>query len=459
VYSEYFALPGEDEADYLLAGLANLIRQRGIETFVSAPILLAEPRFFPDALEARAGGASVLLRRLLAYAGLAPKRLDIELFGDDDRGQVVGDEPARDHVAAWFMDIDDGVYRFGVREAELRDEQSLIGTLGHEVAHAYRHHHRLVVPNSSIEEQLTDLTTVYLGFGAFTLESSYQFKTGHYSPTGEQLAYEWQARGYLRPGQLGYLLGAQLAARGAREDLREQVLSSLSSNQADCVRRAEQLLSADREGLMQRLGLPPVASWPPPHPLERALAQLPETEVLLHDQPKVERERAALEHVGFRVMGNRAMLGIVMGLAAGFFSAWLLDLRAAFWPWGFGVGGLGWLAGRGLKAYSCSGCSHGVHPQAARCGFCSLKLAGDIRESADRFAAEERYHAEHAALRCPRCAWIPATDDVWECECGHTWNPFETGGRCPSCATTWQHTWCLECDEPSEHRAWYRAAD
>lgn len=51
------------------------------------------------------------------------------------------------------------------------------------------------------------------------------------------------------------------------------------------------------------------------------------------------------------------------------------------------------------------------------------------------------------------------TDDVWECECGHIWNPFETGGRCPSCATTWEHTWCLECDEPSKHHAWYRTAD
>jgi hypothetical protein len=459
VYSEHFALPGDDEADYLLAGLAKLIRQRGVETFVSAPILLAEPRFFPDAVQARATGAAMLLRRLLAYAGLEPKRLDIELFGDEDRGRVVGDEEGRDHVAAWFMDIDDGVYRFGVREAELRDEQGLIGTLGHEVAHAYRYHHRLVVPNSSIEEQLTDLTTVYLGFGAFTLESSYQFKTGHYGPTGEQLAYEWQTRGYLRPGQLAYLLGAQLAARGAREQLLEQVLGSLSSNQADCVRKAERQLSEDRTGLLQRLGLPPVATWPAPHTLEQTLAELPETEVRLHDQPKVERKRAALEQVGFRVIGNQAMLGMVLGLGAGFLSAWLLDLRAAFWPWGFGLGGLGWLTGGRLKSYSCSGCSHRVRPNAARCEFCSLKLVGDIRELAERFAAEERYHAEHAAIRCPRCAWIPTPDDVWECECGYTWNSFETGGRCPGCATTWQSTCCLECNQLSEHRAWYTTAE
>jgi hypothetical protein len=456
VYSEYFALPGDEEADYLLAGLAKLIRQRGVETFVSAPLLLAEPRFFPDPVQARAEGVAVLLRRLLSYAGLEPERLDIELFTDDAHGPVVheGDQD-RDHVAAWFMEIADGVYRFGVREAELRDEQALIGTLGHEVAHAYRYHHGLVVPNHATEEQLTDLTTVYLGFGAFTLESSYQFKSGHYSAAGERLAYEWQTRGYLRPGQLAFLLGAQLSARGAREDSLAQVLASLSSNQADSVRKATLLLSEDREGLLQRLGLPAPAAWPPPHTLDQRLEPLPAAEVSIHDQSRVDRKLAAVEQVGFRMLGNRAMLGVVLGLGAGFVSASLLDLYAAFWPWGLAFGALGWLAGRSLKAYSCSACSHRVRHAATRCNFCSLKLVAEIHDPAERFAAEERYRAEHAAIRCPRCAWIPAADDSWECDCGHTWNPFETAGRCPACAKTWETTWCLECREPSEHHAWY----
>ncbi|HEX2870831.1 MAG TPA: hypothetical protein VHP33_06230 [Polyangiaceae bacterium] len=456
MYGEYFALPGDEEAEYLLAGLAKLIRQRGVETFVSAPLLLAEPRFFPDPVPARAAGVSVLLRRLLSYAGLEPERLDIELYTDDAHGLVVHEgEANRAHVAAWFMEIADGVYRFGVREAELRDEQALIGTLGHEVAHAYRYHHGLVVPNRATEEQLTDLTTVYLGFGAFTLESSYQFKSGHYSATGERLAYEWQTRGYLRPGQLAFLLGAQLAARGAREDSLAQVLDSLSSNQADSVRKATLLLSEDREGLLHSLGLPAPAGWPPLHTLEQRLDPLPDAEVSIHDQPQVERRLVALEHVGFRLVGNRAMLGLVLGLGAGFVSASLLDLYAAFWPWGVAVGALGWLTGRSSKAYSCSACSHGVPHEAARCNFCSLKLVADIRDPAERFAAEERYRAEHAAIRCPRCAWVPTADDSWECECGQAWNTFETAGRCPACAKSWETTWCLECREPSEHQAWY----
>src|SRR5687768_4896596 len=104
------------------------------------------------------------------------------------------------------MGIEDGVCRFGVSDATLSDAEMLIGTLGHEAAHAYREHHGLVVVSRDVEEQLTDLTTIYLGFGFFTLQSSFQFKTGHYDTSGQRLLYERKMLGYLRPGHLAFLL-------------------------------------------------------------------------------------------------------------------------------------------------------------------------------------------------------------------------------------------------------------
>jgi hypothetical protein len=469
VLLEELELPGEEEAGYLLGGLANLIRQRGVETFLAAPILLAEPRFFPDPMEERAGGVAVLLRRLLAYAGLEPTRLDIEIYPDEDSGPVVRevteDDPHRE-AAAWFLDNADGVYRFGVRESELRDEQALIGTLGHEVAHAYRHHHRLNVQDSRVEEQLTDLTTVYLGFGAFTLESSYQFKTGHYGKTGEPLLYETQTRGYLRPGQLAFLLGAQLVMR-ARERPLDAVLGSLSHNHAEAVRRAAQLLGKDTERLAHQLGLPPAAVWPAPRRLEDALKPLGPTQVRLIDRPRVAEARREREAIAFRVAGTRATLGTWLGLGAGFMTSSWLDLSDMFWLWGVAAGALGWFFGRAVPAPVCSSCTHHVHVAAPRCDFCSVKLAGDIREPAERFAAEDRYWArlvppesdapsvaEKQEHSCPRCGWVPSDADVWSCDCGQKWNTFSTRGRCPGCGKTWDTTWCLACEKPSDYRDW-----
>lgn len=88
--TEDFALPTGGEAQHLLAGLARLIQLRGPETFVAAPLLLAEPQYFPDKVPPRAKGVAVLLRRLLAYAELEPRRLSIEIYSDVEWQPVPG---------------------------------------------------------------------------------------------------------------------------------------------------------------------------------------------------------------------------------------------------------------------------------------------------------------------------------------------------------------------------------
>jgi hypothetical protein len=473
VIVEEFALPSGDEADRLLQGLARLIQLRGVETFVSAPLLLAEPRYFPDPVEPRARGVAVLLRRLLAYAGLEPERLDIEIYGDATRDPHVKLDDAGDQALAWFMDIAEGVYRFGVRETELHDEQALIGTLGHEVAHAYRAHHGIQVVTRDTEEQLTDLTTVYLGFGVFTLESSFQFKTGHMDASGQRMLYERHTRGYLRPGQLAFLLGAQLVARQAREDLLSDALGSLSGNHADALKSAVKQLSRDRLGLLAALGLPASSDWPAPHQLDDALAPLPETSLVIRDRPKARRERHELDKFAFRVAGSRLTSGALAGVAAGFALGLGLGLQLTFWLCVLALAGVGGLLGRAHSAPTCSACGRGVADHAPRCRSCDVRLVGDIRSTLDSFDADERYRAqqlrsvderrEHASAdarqRCPSCRWVPLESDRWACSCGQTWNTFDTGGRCPNCDKQWETTACLSCKATAAHQDWYVQAE
>lgn len=456
---EDFALPEGAEADYLIQGLARLIALRGAGPFVAAPLLRAEPHYFPETIAPRAEGVATLLRRLLAYAGLSPICIDVEIYDEQRNALVVDEVDPHAGAAAWFMGIANGVYRFGVRENELRDEQSLIGTLGHEVAHAYRSEHRLVVPTTGIEEQLTDLTTVYLGFGAFTLESSFQFKTGGYNERGEQLLYERNWRGYLRPGQLAFLLGVQLCLRSLRNEPVEPVLASLSDNQRAAVERAIRLLIPRRDLLIHELGLPPVEEWPAAHALSDALVPLPDTEVSIHDAPRLQREGAQQEKIAFRLAGTRAVWGAGLGLMGGFGSAAMLDLKLAFWPLTLGLGGLGLFVGKRRASPTCTACARSVPVGAARCPNCSAKLVADIRERADSFAAEEAYAQASrptvASVSCPQCSYQPAEDDTWLCDCGHEWNTFATRGRCPACGKTHQATGCPACDSASDHSAWY----
>ncbi len=62
-------------------------------------------------------------------------------------------------------------------------------------------------------------------------------------------------------------------------------------------------------------------------------------------------------------------------------------------------------------------------------------------------------------IACPKCDWEPQPDSRWACTCHHTWNTFDTGGRCPACSHQWQETCCLSCHEWSPHLDWYRNLD
>ncbi len=58
-------------------------------------------------------------------------------------------------------------------------------------------------------------------------------------------------------------------------------------------------------------------------------------------------------------------------------------------------------------------------------------------------------------IHCPKCRWEPRPGDRWACSCGHEWNTFDTGGRCPACGKTWHDTMCLACARWSKHVDWY----
>ena len=62
-------------------------------------------------------------------------------------------------------------------------------------------------------------------------------------------------------------------------------------------------------------------------------------------------------------------------------------------------------------------------------------------------------------VRCPRCRWRPRRDSRWCCGsavgCGHSWNTFETRGRCPKCQRQWRLTQCLSCHAWPVHEDWY----
>lgn len=66
-------------------------------------------------------------------------------------------------------------------------------------------------------------------------------------------------------------------------------------------------------------------------------------------------------------------------------------------------------------------------------------------------------------IACPRCHWEPDGGAYWQCSCGHVWDTFQTGAKCPSCGKQWKYTECPDfaggCGGSSPHIDWYHDSD
>ena len=199
-----------EERDWLLAGLRGLVSCCGAERLSTGRILEPTPRDFPDPFEPDEACVGQLLRRILGYAGLDALRVDLETFRQPDEVHELDawGEAARwghDGTAAWFAGIEQGRCRFGVAVERISEPETLVATLCHEVAHAWRRVHG-------------------------------------------------RATSYLSPEAMSFLLAAQARARGLGWFACKRIARMLEPNQASHFRWALRTLG-DRKALRRELGL------------------------------------------------------------------------------------------------------------------------------------------------------------------------------------------------------------
>jgi hypothetical protein len=406
------SLPSPEEQTWLLDQLRDLIARRGYETFVNAPILEPSDAYFPDPFSHDTRGIYVLARRLLSYAGLGHLDVHVQVFPD---GALDPTHDGRETVA-WFGGIVDERCLFGANLRLLQNLEPLPGAMAHEVAHAFRAFHQLQTPDSAEEELLTDLTTIYLGFGVLTTNTSYIYRASSHL-VGYTAVTKWaqQRYGYLPPQALSFVLAAQAVARQLTSRSRGRLAALLESNQAEYFRAAVKHLSAADGELARRLCIPPRETWPPApelgelvKPLENVPA--PHSFEALPVQPKPDPREANRGRRVFRVTATHALRDAVLftlatGLTAGVLAPALGSGGRSFWPWLLVPVGLalGWLNGRATPRNYCSDpeCAASLPPDVTLCSGCGGTVAGDISRPKDRLAAEDRLRELEAGTPSP----------------------------------------------------------
>lgn len=395
-------LPSDEEQAWLLDQLRGLIGSCGYERFVNAPLLEPSDTYFPDPFSRDTRGVYLLARRLLSYAGLGHLDVHVEVFLDGGGGDAHETPHAGGReTIAWFGGIESGRCAFGANLKLLHDLEPLPGAMAHEVAHAFRAFHGLQVSDRDEEELLTDLTTIYLGFGVLTTNTSYLYRSSMHL-VGSMAVAEWSHRrlGYLPPHALGFLLGAQSVARQQTDRSTRRVAALLESNQAAFFRAAVKHLSGTKGNLAERLAIPPRDSWPPAPELRDLvlpLEDVPPSEsfAAIPVPPQPDPREANRGRRVFRVMEAHPVRDAVLGtLLAGSTAVALGIWTASVWRWLLVPVGLavGWLNGRATPQGYCSdpGCIAALAPDVASCPGCSGTVSGDISRPGERLAAEER---------------------------------------------------------------------
>lgn len=383
-------VPEAHARDRLIGGLGKLCRQRGWERLVAGPIFEPIGEHFPDRVKPTVGGLRRIVKRLLHYADLGELDLSVELFDGHDPDSALITPEGHD-VAAWFAGIDDGVCRFGLDVRQALQPEHAVGVLAHEVAHAYRRFHGLEVMDRETEEQLTDLTTVYLGFGVFTTNNTYRYRS-HGEIEGYSVRHGWseQGAGYLPPEAMSFLLAAQALLRNDRTE-QKVVRGYLETNQREMFEKSLEVL--ERPQLMRDLGLPPEENWPEVEDTD-AFAAACDVQFEPHDddaiallpQNEPESELDSMESYDgptyvLRVRRSFAMaMTVIVGLLL--FSVVMSAARddaATFW--GVLIGGtlLAYVAGRAYGFTTCSlhTCGAWLRRDAEACHACGGIIVGD----------------------------------------------------------------------------------
>ena len=404
-------LPNDEERDWLGTSLAALIRARGIAQFTSVPLLTPSDDDFPDPWDGSVRAAHRITQRLMHHAGVGDLRISLTALPDDD---AVPQDAWDAGTAGWFSGITDGRARFGIRPNEIGDPDSVVGIMAHEVAHAWRLKHDLVDADRDVEEHLTDLTTILLGFGILTTNAAERYRSWRKL---RATAHQTKSIGYLPPPAMSWLLALQASARNDKREL-ATTRRYLEPNQRGWLDEAMEAIADDPRYLAALL-LPSRDSWPSRADRKAVRVVEPQAEDV-REAPSADERGETTRNVGqtaYRIESSRisirlfigAWLGSIAGLVmtfAGMNTGFLQDAKSFMVVVGV-FAGVGAIMGASRKrAYRCSDvtCRALTTGDSPVCRACGSSFAATITPGRWRKLQEQEFERNAAAMDVPDCA-------------------------------------------------------
>ena len=190
-------------ADRSFVRLGQLL---GADRMLKGEVILPTPEHFPDPYDQSEESLKHMVGRVAAAMQVDARSFDVELFQSDyevSRKLVPFFHGGSPDASGFYFHAPEERQKIAVNAAEMKDPIALVATIAHEIGHIILLRPGLVQRDEQDMEPLTDLLTIFFGFGIFTANSAFRFKqfTNNYSQ-----GWSTKRLGYLPEPMLGYAL-------------------------------------------------------------------------------------------------------------------------------------------------------------------------------------------------------------------------------------------------------------
>lgn len=206
----------EEDRQWVESGFDRLSRILGYHRMLEVSVILPDIEHFPDPYDKTSAAAEKMFSRICRYMKINRDIIDLEVFPDvtSELGKLL---PywSSDHggCAGIYFDPEDESKKMVValRQSQMEDPLAVVATLAHELGHVILLGGGLLDRNTKDMEPLTDLLTVFLGFGIFNANCAARFRQWH---ADRKQGWSMQRLGYLPEEVYGYALARFAKERG-----------------------------------------------------------------------------------------------------------------------------------------------------------------------------------------------------------------------------------------------------
>ncbi|WP_422770770.1 hypothetical protein ACN28C_29530 [Plantactinospora sp. WMMC1484] len=198
-----------EEQRWTEENLAWFVREFG-DSWLRSPVVLPTDDFFPGGYSGSEEDMRRVVHQLCVHLSVDPDRIRVELHAERVGGrelQKVAGGSASWSGAAGHYRVVEGRPVISLEESLGLRPLALVATVAHELAHERLLGEGRVDPYRRDQEPLTDLLTVYLGFGVFAANAALEF-------AGQRTGWSASRLGYLTEPMYGYALARYAWLRG-----------------------------------------------------------------------------------------------------------------------------------------------------------------------------------------------------------------------------------------------------